>query len=110
AAWLIRHGHEDDADDLLAKRLRQASAGGSSEPSTGSVALVGAGAGDASLLTLAALRHIQDADVVLYDRLVSPDILDLIRRDARRIDVGKRVGSRLHSQDSISQRLVREAQ
>ncbi|MCB1560334.1 MAG: uroporphyrinogen-III C-methyltransferase [Xanthomonadales bacterium] len=110
AAWLIRHGHEAQADRLLETRLKESSGNGSSNDETGSVALVGAGAGDVSLLTLAALRHLQDADVVLFDRLVSPDILDLIRRDARRIDVGKRVGSRLHSQDSISQRLVREAQ
>ena len=105
AAWLIRHGHEDEADRLIGKRLIQQSTSDS-----GSVALVGAGAGDANLLTLAALRHLQDADVVLYDRLVSPDILDLIRRDARRIDVGKRVGSNLNTQSRINERLVREAQ
>ena len=104
AAWLIRHGHENEADRLIGKRLGQQPAS-----DTGSVALVGAGAGDANLLTLAALRHIQDADVVLYDRLASPDILDLIRRDARRIDVGKRVGSNLNTQSRINERLVREA-
>src|SRR5690606_10146372 len=103
-AWLIRHGHDDAAERLLAKRLA-----GSANVASGSVALVGAGAGDASLLTLSALRHLQDADVVLYDRLVSADILDLIRRDARRLDVGKRVGRRLNTQDGINRRLVAEA-
>ena len=58
----------------------------------GSVALVGAGPGDAGLLTLNALRALQEADVVLHDRLVSRDVLDLARRDAERIAVGKSAG------------------
>ncbi len=58
----------------------------------GSVILVGAGPGDAGLLTLRALRALNEADVILYDRLVSKEVIDLARRDAERIEVGKSVG------------------
>lgn len=65
---------------------------GASRPQSGSVALVGAGPGDPGLLTLKALRALKEADVILYDRLIGPEVLELARRDAGCIDVGKRVG------------------
>ncbi len=72
----------------------------------GSIALIGAGPGDPGLLTLKALRELQAADVVLHDRLVSPEILDLARREARRILVGKAVGAPSCRQDDINALMV----
>ena len=75
----------------------------------GDVALVGAGPGDPSLLTLRGLRALQDADVVLYDRLVSKEVLDLARRDAQRVFVGKAAGQAHLSQQQINELLVQLA-
>jgi uroporphyrin-III C-methyltransferase / precorrin-2 dehydrogenase / sirohydrochlorin ferrochelatase len=72
----------------------------------GSVALVGAGPGDPELLTLKALRALQSADVILYDRLVSPEILELARREARRMLVGKTGGGASCRQDDINRLMV----
>jgi uroporphyrin-III C-methyltransferase / precorrin-2 dehydrogenase / sirohydrochlorin ferrochelatase len=76
----------------------------------GSVALVGAGPGDPDLLTIKALRALQDADIVLYDELVSSDILDRIRRDTARVPVGRRVGNPGIGQDAINARMIEAAQ
>ena len=75
-------------------------------PVKGHVSLVGAGPGEAGLFTLKGLSRLQQADVVLYDKLVSPDVLALARRDAVLEDVGKRRGLCPMPQDAICARLV----
>ncbi len=74
--------------------------------SAGEVALVGAGPGDPELLTLKAWRLITSAEVVLYDRLVSPEILALIPETAEKIHVGKQRANHVLPQDQINDRLV----
>ncbi len=85
---LLRAGDRTGAQAAFERAL----ASGVPESRRGSVALVGAGPGDPGLLTMKALRALQEADVILHDRLIGPAILDLARRDARRVAVGKRVG------------------
>lgn len=74
----------------------------------GSVALIGCGPGDPDLLTLKALQRLQDADVLVYDRLVNPAILEYARRDAVRINVGKSSEGETTAQSEINRILVRE--
>ncbi len=79
------------------------------ERKAGHVAIVGAGPGDPDLLTFRAMRFMQQADVVIYDRLISDEILDYVRRDADRIYVGKAPGKHSKTQDEINEILVHEA-
>ncbi|PTV94111.1 uroporphyrin-III C-methyltransferase/precorrin-2 dehydrogenase/sirohydrochlorin ferrochelatase/uroporphyrin-III C-methyltransferase [Rhodobacter aestuarii] len=75
----------------------------------GHIALVGAGPGARDLLTLRALQRLQEADVIFYDRLVDPDLLDLAREGAQRIYVGKELGTAAWSQARIDRMIVAEA-
>jgi uroporphyrin-III C-methyltransferase len=75
----------------------------------GSVALVGAGPGARDLITLRGVQRLQEADVIYYDRLVDPEILELARRDAMRIYVGKQPGCHSWPQEKITQTMVTAA-
>ncbi|MFS3858108.1 siroheme synthase CysG [Proteus mirabilis] len=75
----------------------------------GNVVLVGAGPGDAGLMTIKGLQQCQQADVVVYDRLVSDEVMNLVRRDAERIYVGKRAGFHCVPQEEINQILINHA-
>jgi len=103
---LMLSGQQQAAADAMAQAIEAA---GKQETPPGYVALVGAGPGDPDLLTFRALRLLQEADVVVYDRLVSRPILDLIRRDAEKIYAGKARADHALPQESINQLLVRLA-
>lgn len=103
---MVLAGKDNAAQEYLLQSLQQEK----DESPQGEVYLVGAGPGNPDLLTFRAMRLMQQADVVVYDRLVSPAILDMVRRDATRIYAGKERNRHTLEQESINQLLVRLAQ
>ncbi|WP_020481826.1 siroheme synthase CysG [Methylomonas sp. MK1] len=101
-AELVFVGKQSEAEELLRSQLQQA------DPTAnqGEVYLIGAGPGDPDLLTFKALRLLQQADVIVYDRLVSIEVLDMARRDAEKIYVGKQRDNHSLPQESINQLLI----
>ena len=104
-AEMVFAGKDEDAQDYLEQSLSDET----DEIPLGEVYLVGAGPGNPDLLTFRAMRLMQQADVVVYDRLVSPEILNMVRRDAQRIYAGKEQRNHSMSQESINELLVRLA-
>lgn len=102
AAELAMNGQASAAETLITEEFSRVDA----DMTQGEVYLVGGGPGDPELLTLKALRLMQQADVVLYDRLVSDEVMELVRRDAERIYVGKRRSEHVMEQENINQLLV----
>ncbi|KJG15302.1 uroporphyrin-III methyltransferase [Photobacterium angustum] len=96
-------GREQEAEQELVTLTQQA-------PPQGQVALIGAGPGDAGLLTLRALQLMQQADVVLYDYLVSDEVMDLVRRDGELVCVGKKAGFHSVPQEETNRLIVHYAQ
>lgn len=105
-AELVFTGHESEAERMLDKAIADQSV---NPEQRGEVFLVGAGPGDPDLLTFRALRLMQQADVVVYDRLVSPAIMEMVRRDAEIVYVGKERDKHTMQQENINQLLVRLA-
>jgi len=102
-------GDEVAAEALYLRQL-EAAATGATTTSPGMVHLVGAGPGAADLISLRGLRLLGEADVIVHDRLGTAEVLDLARRDAERIDVGKSQGDHTMPQQDINALLVRLAQ
>lgn len=101
---LVANGRADEAIALLEEQLNQPT------ERQGKVSLVGAGPGDAGLLTLKALQAMQSADIVYYDNLVSKEVLNLVRRDATLVSVAKKRNHHLMAQEDINKALIQSAQ
>ncbi|MGR8940055.1 MAG: siroheme synthase CysG [Gammaproteobacteria bacterium] len=102
AAEMVYAGREKEAEQFLRQSLEQTDR----HQNAGEVYLIGAGPGAPDLLTFRALRLMQQADVIVYDRLVTPDILDLARRDSEKIYVGKQRDNHALPQESINELLA----
>ncbi len=102
---MVLSGHIDKAKKALDESLKE----NKFLEKTGEVYLVGAGPGDPELLSFKALRLMQKADIVIYDRLVSRPIMNLIRQDAEKIYVGKQRADHAMPQENINQLLARLA-
>jgi uroporphyrin-III C-methyltransferase/precorrin-2 dehydrogenase/sirohydrochlorin ferrochelatase len=100
-------GNTAGADETMQRSLNRARAAAAQKQ--GEVYLIGVGPGDPDLLTLRAQQLLQQADVILHDRLVPEVILGRARRDAERINVGKSPGKHEHTQDYINQLLLEQA-
>ena len=107
-AEAVYGGDDARAETLMDEALQHFSAETASG-SVGPVHIVGAGPGDPELLTLKAFRLIQQADIVFHDKLVSDEIMDMVRRDAERIPVGKSKGEHLVPQDGIHELMIAAA-
>ena len=103
---LVLSGKTDEAKSFLDEQIDNFDEDIANQ---GEVYLVGAGPGDPDLLTFKALRLMQQADIALYDRLVHPSIVDLIRRDATKIYVGKERDNHVVRQEEINELLVKYA-
>ena len=103
---LVLSGKTDEAKSFLDEQIENFDEDIANQ---GEVYLVGAGPGDPDLLTFKALRLMQQADIALYDRLVHPSIVDLIRRDATKIYVGKERDNHVVRQEEINELLVKYA-
>lgn len=107
ARYTWTQGAERDAARAIKSAI--AAGGAPDDLQTGHISLVGAGPGARDLLTLRAVERLQEADVIFYDRLVDPEVLELARRDAERVFVGKVVGAHAWPQDRICSMIVAEA-
>lgn len=105
-AWAFsaapRRAHARGAEREAARLMKAAIAAGGAGEAGGFVSLVGAGPGARDLITLRGVQRLQEADVIFYDRLVDPELLELARRDAERVHVGKAPGVHAWPQDRIN--------
>lgn len=113
-AWVfdgpLRDQHSQEGDAAVAAAIKAVIASGKvPEKAPAPVALVGAGPGSSDLITLRGVQRLQEADVVFYDRLVDPGVLELARRDAERVYVGKEPGCHAWPQDRINSLVVSAA-